>query len=75
MIYNHQFKGKQHTVTIYKKMQNGGHVWRYIYMQNKELFFVKRDLESFLGALNEKVTASTYWHLWFYILKWGEIEL
>jgi len=29
-------------------------------MQNKELFFVKRDLESFLGALNEKVTASTY---------------
>lgn len=32
-------------------------------MQNKELFFVKRDLESFLGeffTLNEKVTASTY---------------
>lgn len=29
-------------------------------MQNKELFFVKRDLESFLGALNEKVTARTY---------------
>ena len=31
----------------------------YIYMQNKELFFVKRDLESFL-SLNEKVTARTY---------------